>query len=295
MWVARGATCARIVGGDGWGWVGGGGGVPTIAMLSSIPQGPALLAQRLGSAVRVRGSHLAGAFPRVVADGPVDVIVSDLNDLAGSSVLPFLPSIHAEVPAVPILLSFEPMRLGLHDWQAVLDTGVRPELTVRASEPLSVAIHGLLRNPSRRSATETLLRHTVFAAPQTVRAYVAACAIEEVARLPVGRATQISGVLLRTVERRLQHARLPTASVLLRSLLALHAAWWLDRYHMPVKEVVVRLGLGDPSGLTRLLQRYGGATPTSLDETGGFDGMLRRFEASMRPSQPDAEANRQAR
>jgi AraC-like DNA-binding protein len=255
--------------------------MPTVAVMLAGRAAQALAAEQIGALATVRICESIGALLELVAGGDVDAVVADLRDVSGKSILPTFGALRLQAPHLPLILHCLPTPEALRDLPDTSAFRRGLSLVFRNYEHLGAALRPLLRPPRVPSAAETLARHVVPLVPGPFRPFVLVCALKASPRLKVGTAATWSGASRRTLERSLNRARLPSASSVLGSCTALHAAWWLDVQGWSTKQVVTEMRFSHASGLIRVLQRHFGCSMKSLRDEGGFQELLRRFEATL--------------
>jgi AraC-like DNA-binding protein len=250
-----------------------------------------LTAEQVGGLAMVRFCESVDALLDLVGGGGVDVVVADLHDVSGTSVLPTFRVLHQQVPHLPLIVFCLPTPEALRELPLSNAVMRGFSLVFRNYEHLGLALAPLLGPPRVPSAAETLARHVVPLVPGPFQPFVLVCAYKASPRLRVSTAAHWSGTSRRTLERALRRARLPSAGVVLGSCTALHAAWWLDVQGWSAKQVLAEMGFSHPSRLTRLLRRRFACSPRSLRNEGGFHELLYRFEATLLgPAAPSAPA-----
>ena len=256
--------------------------MPTVAAMIPDPAARRLTAEQVGALATVRFCETVGALLALVAAGGVDAVVADLHDVSGAGMLPAFRLLHRRAPQLPLILFCVPTPEAMRELP--LSGAVVRGLTLvfRNYEHLGVALPPLLGPPRLPSAAETIARHVVPVVPGPFQPFVLVCACKAAsARLRVGVAARWSGASRRTLERALRHARLPSASHVLGSCTALHAAWWLDVHGWATKQVVTEMGFSHASALGRVLQHHFGCSVRSLRDEGGFAELLSRFETTL--------------
>jgi hypothetical protein len=119
--------------------------------------------------------------------------------------------------------------------------------------------------------------------PTALRVFVALAILAAPARRGVEEVARWSGVSLRTIERRLRHARWPAARVVLQSFTALDVVWLMTEYRWSARRVQQVRAFSHPSGVTRLLATYAGTRPATLFEDGGFAAALEHVRGVLAP------------
>jgi hypothetical protein len=268
--------------------------MPTVAVLVAEPGMQEWAREQIGAVAAVRFCHTGELLVALALEGGVDAVISDVRDRAGGSVLPAFAEIHRRVPSLPLILYCLPTPEVLRDLPSFIAVTRGLHLVFRNCEHLGLALSPILRARRVPGAGETLARHVVPLVPGPFRPFLLVSALKASPKLKVGTAARWSGVQRRTLERSLLRARLPSASALLGSCTALHAAWWLDVQGWPAKLVVSEMGFAHKTAIVRVLRRYFGCTMGSLRDAGGFQGLLQRFELTLLDSQgprPQARAS----
>lgn len=255
--------------------------MPTVAALVTDPPARRLAAEQIGTRATVRFCESVVELADLIARGGLDIVVADLQDAMGASVVSAFGALRREAPDIPLIIFCPPTPAALREVPDIIALGRRLDLVFQGTDHLGLALKPFL-TPLRVSRPgETLARHLVPIAPTPFRPFVAVIALKASPRLRVGTAAKWSGLSRRTLERSLLHAGLPSAAALLGTCTALHAAWWLDVQGWSAKHVVTEMGFSHKSALNRTLRRYLGCSSKSLPEEGGFQGLLARFETTL--------------
>lgn len=252
-------------------------------VVAMIPDSAArrLADEQIGQLATVRFCETVETLLALVAAGGVDAVVSDLWDAHGVSVLPAFASLRRQVAHLPLILFFVPAPAALREVPDIIAAGHGLGIVLRNYEHLGLALRPLLQPPWVPGAGETLARHFVPLVPVPFRPFFLVSALKAGPALGVTAAASWSGFSRRTLERALRAAGLPSAGVVLGSCTALHAAWWLDVQGWSAKQVVTTMEFSHVSGLIRVLQRYFACSLKTLQEEGGFQSLLYRFETSL--------------
>jgi hypothetical protein len=254
--------------------------MPTVAVMVG-PTVQEVAREQIGGVAAIRFCLTRESLVAVAAQEAIDAAIADVRDAAGASVMPAFAAIHRRTPRLPLILFCLPTPEALRDLPSFIAVTPGLNLVLRNCEHLGLALRPILRSARVPGAGETLARHLVPLVPRSFRPFLLVSALKASPGLTVGTAAAWSGVPRRTLERSLHRARLPSASVLLGSCAALHAAWWLDVQGWPAKQVVTEMGFPHASSIVRLLRRYFGCTMGSLRDVGGFQELLRRFELTL--------------
>lgn len=219
------------------------------------------------------------ALRSLVATVDVRVVVSELRDRVGMSVTPLLVTLAASTAAPTIVVRSSLDDAAAGDVMRFAGVRVAARLSVRELEAIGDAIGTALGEEGEAGAGLAILERVGPLVPQPLRAFVVLCAASSTSRLHVEHAAALLGVGRRTLENRLARASLPAAHRILGWSVALGAAWQLDVLGRRPKQVAADLGFASGAALANLLARYGGSTPTSLRDHGGFQSQLERFAA----------------
>ena len=255
--------------------------MPTVAVMVVGSAVQDLAREQIGEMAGIRFCVTRDSLVRLASEAGIDAVIADVRDAAGASVMPAFAEIHRHTPRLPLILFCLPTPQALRDLPSFIAVTPGLNLVLRNCEHLGLALRPILRAARVPGAGETLARHLVPLVPGPFRPFLLVSALKASPGLTVGTAAVWSCVPRRTLERSLHRARLPSASVLLGSCTALHAAWWLDVQGWPAKQVVTDMGFPHASSIVRLLRRYFGCTMGSLRDVGGFQELLRRFELTL--------------
>jgi len=255
--------------------------MPVVAAMVIGPAAQRLAGEQIGALATTHFCETIDALARLAAGGGLDAVVADLRDVSGASIFPVLGALRQQSATLPLVLYFAPTPAALREIPDIVAAGRGLHVVLRNFEHLGLALRPLLRPPRVPSAAETLARHVVPLVPGPFRSFFLVSALKASPRLHVGTAATWSGVSRRTLERSLHHAGLPGAGMVLGSCTALHAAWWLDVQGWSAKQIVAEMGFSHPSAVTRVLQRYFDCSVRSLEDEGGFQELLFRFETTL--------------
>ncbi len=254
--------------------------MPTVAAMIVGSAAQRLAAEQIGGRAEVRFCETLEELSELAVGG-VDVVVAELWDASGASVFPAVGAIRREAPNLPIVLHFAPTPAALREVPDIIAGGRGLSVALWPHEHLGLALRPLLNPPRVAGAAETLARHIVPVVPVPFRPYFLVIALKASPRLPVRTAVAWSGIGRRKLERALRRAKLPGAGPALGFCTALHAAWWLDIQGWSAKQVVTEMGFPHQSSVTRVLYRYFRCTVRSLQDEGGFQELLYRFETML--------------
>ena len=249
------------------------------------PADRAAIHRAIGRRVPVRICERVDVLRSLVAASDVRVVVSELRDRAGASVIPVLGEAGARAAAPAMLVRTQLADEAAGDVIRFAAARIPALVTFRelaaAGDPVLAALGG----PGEPRADLIILERVGPLIPRPLRAFAVLC-VTSPPRLHVARAATLLGVAGRTIESRLDRAALPAAHRIISWCAALHAAWELDVLGRRPKQVAARLGYASGAALANLLARYCGCSATSLREHGGFQAQLERFaalfEAAMR-------------
>lgn len=219
------------------------------------------------------------ALRSLVVAAEVRVVVTELRDRVGMSVTPLLVVLAAGAAAPVVVLRSSLADAAAGDVLRFAGTRVSARLSLRELEEIGDAVLPALGGHTGARADLAILERVGPLVPRPLRAFVVLCAASSMSRLHVARAASLLGVGRRTLENRLARASLPAAHRIIGWGVALGAAWQLDVLSRRPKQVAADLGFASGAALANLLARYGGCTPTSLRDHGGFQAQLERFAA----------------
>lgn len=244
----------------------------------------AAIHRALGRRMPVRVCERADVLRSLLAAADVRLVISELRDRVGASVIPALADVaaRAESPAVVARVSLADG--AADDVMQLAAARVPARVSLRGVSTLGEALTPALGGDRERRADLTILERIGPLVPHAVRAFLVLCAVAPSPRLHVGRAATLLGVTPRTIESRLAQSALPPAYRIIAWCMALHAAWQLDVLGLRRKQVAANLGFASGAAMATLLSRYCGASPTSLRKHGGFQMQLERFAALIQPN-----------
>lgn len=255
--------------------------MPTVAALVTDPAARQLAAEQIGTRAAVRFCESVGALSKLIARGGVDVVVADLQDAAGASIVAAFGSLRRLAPDLPLIIFSPPTPEALRAVPDIISLSRRLDLVFQGKDHLGLALKPFLEPLRVSRPGETLARHLVPIVAAPFRPFFAVIALKASPGLRVATAAKWCGLSRRTLDRSLLHARMPNAAGILGSCTALHVAWWLDVQGWSPKHTATEMRFSYQSGLTRVLQRHFGCSVRSLPEAGGFQGLLARFEATL--------------
>jgi hypothetical protein len=249
--------------------------VPPVIVVLVGRSGQSHVSHQLGSVASVQFSADADAVLTRASAGQIHAIVAELHDAAGRPITPFVVSLTARAPAVPLVIYDRADRDRMETLRTMLAPGIGVEFVVRPFEPLAPVMHRALGARLPPTVAPVLLHHVVSRAPPSLRVFLSLAALKAPTRRGVRHLALWSGMSPRTVERRLSRAGWATAQVILQSFRALDVIWLMAEYHWSARRVKEVRGFAHASVITRLTQRYGGGvTPATLRESGGFTAAL---------------------
>lgn len=243
----------------------------------------AAIHRTLGRRMPVRLCERADALRSMLASGDARLVVSELRDRIGISVVPVLAHAAARAEAPSLVVRTWVADAVADDIIAFAATRVPARVSMRGVAPIDDAMLAALGGKSDRRPDLVILDRVGPLLSHPVRAFVIVCAVAPSPRLHVGRAAALLGLARRSLENRLASAGMPPAHRVIGWCAALHAAWRLDVLGQPRKQVATELGFATEAGVANLLARYCGCSPTSLRNHGGFQTQLERFAALVTP------------
>jgi hypothetical protein len=249
------------------------------------------LSQQLSPLGQIDWCERPDALVGRAIDGSLDAVVTDVEDRNGGSVAPVIVDLAAYRPTLPVVVYARINRATLDHLLAVCALGLRLECAARPFARLAPLLQHMC-SPSYRPGVAPLLLHRVMpSVPSALGVFIALAILSAPARRGVEEVARWSGVSSRTIERRLQQAGFPAAHVVLRSWAPRDAAWLMTEYGWTARRVQLMRNFAHPSGVTRLLARYAGTRPATLQLDGGFPAALAHV---MRVLMPRANRRRVA-
>jgi hypothetical protein len=238
----------------------------------------AAIHRALGRRMSVRVCERADVLRSMLAATDVRLVVAELRDRVGTSVLPALVDAAARAES-PALVARVSLADAADDVMQLAGARVPARVSLREVSPIGDALTLALGGVHAPRADLVILERIGPLVPRALRAFLVLCAVAPSPRLHVGRAAMLLGVTPRTIEIRLAQAALPPAYRIIGWCVALHAAWQLDVLGQRPKQVAANLGFKSVAAAANLLARYCKASPTSLRIHGGFQVQLERFAA----------------
>lgn len=246
-------------------------------ILSAADRGA--LEQALGRRIPVRLCDRVDALRSLVTAASVRVMVSELRDRVGASVIPLIGQVASGAAAPAIVLRSSLTDAAAGDVIRFAKAGIGARVSLRGLEDIGDAVVAALGGALEPRADLAILERVGPLIPRPLRGFVVLCAVSSASRLQVARAALLLGVGRRTLENRLARASLPAAHRIIGWGVTLGAAWQLDVLDRRPKQVAASLGFASGAALANLLARYCGCSATSLREHGGFQAQLERFAA----------------
>jgi hypothetical protein len=209
-----------------------------------------------------------------IAVGPLDAVVTTLEDERGRSIAKVVAEIAARRPTLPIVLHTRIDHHTVERVTAVFTLGLRMECAIRPHARVDSVVLRMLDADYRPGVAPLLLHHFMHRVPPSLRVFIAIAILEAAARRTVDELARWSRVSSRTIERRLRAAGWPAAHVVTQSFAALDAVWLMTEYGWSARRVRDARAFSHASGVTRLLTAYAGTRPATLIEDGGFAAAL---------------------
>jgi len=229
----------------------------------------------------------AAAAVEAAAGGRIDLLLTALRDDRGDPIARAIPVLSVRAPRVPVLVYDQITRSTVGLLRATLIPGLRMDCVVRPFEPLAPIVRDMLAATLPPLVAPILVQRLVSVAPLSLGPFVAIAALKAPSRRGLDQLARWSGVTPRTIERRLVRARWAPEHVLIQSCRALDVLWLMTEYGWSVKRVQRARGLSFASAITRLTQRYAGATPRDVREGIDFRAVL--SDVVRRVTEPGAD------
>ncbi len=229
----------------------------------------------------------AAAAVDAAAAGRIDLLLTALRDDRGDPVARAIPDLGVRAPRVPVLIYDQITRSTVGLLRATLVPGFRMDCVVRPFEPLAPIARQMLAATLPPVVAPILIQRLVALAPLSLGPFVTIAALKAPSRRGLDQLARWSGVTPRTIERRLVRARWAPEHVLLQACRALDVLWLMTEYGWSVKRVQRARGLRFASAITRLTQRYAGATPRDVRE--GIDFRVVLSDVVRRITEPGAD------
>jgi hypothetical protein len=231
----------------------------------------------------------AAVAVEAAAAGRIDLLLTALCDDRGDPIARAIPALSVRAPRVPVLVYDQITRSTVGLLRATLVPGLRMDCVVRPFEPLAPIVRQMLAATLPPLVAPILIQRLVPLAPLSLGPFVTIAALKAPSRRGLDQLARWSGVTPRTIERRLVRARWAPEHVLLQACRALDVLWLMTEYGWSVKRVQHARGLSFASAITRLTQRYAGATPRDVRE--GIDFRVVLGDVVRRITEPGAERN----
>ena len=255
--------------------------MPPIIVLIARARDRLTLEAALAAVGPVRACGRADALAALAAGVGARLVVSELRDGVGSSVVPVLAELacRASAPAVLALASLTDP--GAADVLALAATRTPVQLVLRGVDDLAAAARAALSGRYDMEAALPILERVGPLVPRSLGGWFVLAAARASPWLKLARAATLLGVGRRTIEGRLARAAFPPAHRVIGWCAALRACWRLDVLGQRPKQVALALGFASHAALGNLLARYCGCSATALRDHGGFAGMRERFAAEL--------------
>lgn len=219
----------------------------------------------------------------------VDLLLTALRDDRGDPIARAIPDLSVRAPRVPVLVYDQITRSTVGLLRATLVPGLRMDCVVRPFEPLAPITRQMLAASLPPVVAPILIQRLVPLAPLSLGPFVTIVALKAPSGRGLDQLARWCGVTPRTIERRLVRARWAPEHVLLQACRALDVLWLMTEYGWSVKKVQRARGFSFASAITRLTQRYAGATPRDVRE--GIDLRVVLDDVVRRIIEPGAERN----
>ena len=218
------------------------------------------------------------------ATGRIDMLLTALRDDHGDPIAHAIPALNVRAPQVPVLIYDQVTRSTAGLLRAALVPGLRTDCVVRPFEPLAPMVEQMLAASLPPVIAPMLVQRLLRVAPPSLGPFVIIAALKATSHRGLDQLARWSGVTPRTIERRLARARWAPVHVLLQSCRALDVLWLMTQYGWSVHKVQRARGVSFASAITRLTQRYGGATPRDVRE--GIDFRMVLSDVIRRITEP---------
>jgi AraC-like DNA-binding protein len=183
----------------------------------------------------------------------------------------------AEALGIPLVLRVLPSRANARALIALARIEVDWRVSVRGVDDLVSAVDRLLADERPDDATRHIVQRIALDCPMMAQECLVAMSIVGRARLLARQFAGLWGQPLRTLELRVTTARLPAVSILLGWMLALHAAFRIEKLDWPVKRAGHEAGFVSSEAFAEYVRRHVGLRPASMRAAGTFVALLERF------------------
>ena len=222
--------------------------------------------------------HLAEILYRRGSD--ITCIISDLRDTGGAPASPVLRSTLA-CGAPPVIVrtrlaasrSREVIRLASH--------GINVRLALNGSEDLIAVVSAAMAGDAAPDAQSAILQSLGAQVPDSVQSLFIAATVVGATRCRVAALAAAAGMSVRTAERQLKIAGVPSARRLLAWSLLAHVVWRIDVLECTPKQAALRAGFASRDALANFAHRHQGHTLNELCRR-GFDAFLQRYVHELR-------------
>jgi hypothetical protein len=219
----------------------------------------------------------ADALIERAAAEEASIVVVELRDVSGESVLPIIGALAARAPRTQVIIFDDVVgRPAAEVLLAILLAHPGTDYVVRRFEPLGSAVR---RRLAVRDVPETV---TALLLPQIepvtlppLRPFMTLAMLKGPLGRSAERIARWSGVTLRTIERRLERAGWGPPHVVVQSVRALDVVMLMAEHRWSARRVMRVRGYAHESAISRLVHSYAGVGPGTVRESGGVPVALK--------------------
>lgn len=241
---------------------------------------------RLQDAIRGQGSvrfcERQGELLALVENDLARVVVVDIRDREGRSMLDLVRHIREDFPSVPVVLYCAISPETSRDVLAFARAGVN-DLVLRGVDDLRHTLRSALATAADHCSARLIVEELEPFVPATVMPMLRYCIENGRRSLTVEHVAHALHVHRKTLVDRLGSAHLPTPSALIAWCRLLVAARLLEDPGRSVEQVALLLDFPSGTALRNMTKRYTGLRPSEIRENGGLRCVLHAFKRQLRP------------
>lgn len=226
--------------------------------------------------LRIELCRTEGEILRALTEGPVAAVLWELGARATHGLPHAAAALRAAAPSLPLIVEMQLSRTAARQLLTIAALEPAPRVVIRGVDRLEVVVEEVLEHGSEPGAHGEIACTLLPLVPSGAIDIVATAAVVGHRRSSVARFARICGLSSRTVEWRLQVARLPVPVKLLGWMLSLHGLWRLDVLGWTAKRVAAAAGFETANVWSNYVERHTGSRPSAHLRDDGFASLLRR-------------------